>query len=497
MDIKIIVVEDMNILICWIGNTDLNCAERDELSNLGPIAQALSASDYDKAILLDNYKNARVGVFCRWLQKKVGIQPEVFSVTLTSPTNHKEIYDAARKLVADIRARYPNGELTFHISPGTPAMALVWLLLAPSCGARAIESSREHGVQAVQFPFEIAAYFLPDKEITRLAIDASPVHLAFADILYQSESMHEVVSQAQRIAPRDVTVLIEGESGTGKELFAKAIHGGSQRSSGPFVAVNCGAIPGELVESALFGHKKGAFSGAAQDAQGFFHAADKGTLFLDELGELPFAAQVKLLRVLQEKAVTRVGDIKPQAVDVRIIAATNRNLMLETAEGRFRSDLFYRLVVAMLRLPPLRERGKDVALLLDAILAKANHELLVRGKEKDKKFSDTAKKIMLRHSWPGNIRELHNTVMRAVLWSSGEVIDEQSARQALLLPEKSEPSVLERPLGNGFSLKSLLDEVAAHYIRRAESEAHGIKAQASALLGFKNYQTFSNWRDKL
>ena len=309
--------------------------------------------------------------------------------------------------------------------------------------------------------------------------------------------MHEVVAQAQRVAPRDVTVLIEGESGTGKELFARAIHGGSQRSSGPFVAVNCGAIPGELVESALFGHKKGAFSGAAQDAQGFFHAANKGTLFLDELGELPLAAQVKLLRVLQEKAVTRVGDTKSQAVDVRIIAATNRNLIHETAKGRFRSDLFYRLAVAILRLPPLRERGEDVALLLDDVLGKVNRELLVRGKEKDKKFSDSAKKIMLQHSWPGNIRELHNTVMRAVLWSSDEVIGEHSVRQALLLPEKAESSVLERPLGNGFSLKFLLDEVAAHYIRRAEKEANGIKAKASNLLGFKNYQTFSNWRDKL
>lgn len=487
----------MNILVCWIGNTDLNCAERDELDNLGPIAEALNASPYDKAIFLDNYRNTRVGVFCRWLHDKTGIEPEVHPVFLTSPTNHKEIYDSARNLVADVRARYPDGELTFHISPGTPAMTLAWLLLAPSCGARIIESSREQGVQTVQFPFEIAAYFLPDKDLTRLAVDASPVHPAFADILHRSDSMRKVVVQAQRIAPRDVTVLIEGESGTGKELFARAIHGGSQRSSGPFVAVNCGAIPGELVESALFGHKKGAFSGAAQDAQGFFHAADKGTLFLDELGELPLAAQVKLLRVLQEKAVTRVGDTRPQAVDVRIIAATNRNLLQETAEGRFRSDLFYRLAVAVLQLPPLRERGEDVSLLLDDVLDKANQELLARGKEKYKKFSDIAKKVMLQHSWPGNIRELHNTVMRAVLWSGGEVIDEQSARQALLLPEKSETSVLNRPLGNGFSLKSLLDEVAVHYIRRAENEAQGVKARASALLGFKNYQTFNNWRDKL
>ena len=487
----------MNILICWIGNTDLSCAERDESGDLGPIAQALKVSAYSKAIFLDNYRNTRVDIFRRWLHAQIGIESEVHSVALSSPTNHQEIYESARKLVADVRVRHPDADLTFHISPGTPAMALVWLLLAPSCGARVIESSREHGVQTVQFPFEIAAYFLPDKDLTRLAVDASPVHSAFADILHRSESMREVVAQAQRIAPRDVTVLIEGESGTGKELFARAIHGASQRGSGPFIAVNCGAIPGELVESALFGHKRGAFSGAANDAQGFFHAADKGTLFLDELGELSSAAQVKLLRVLQERAVTRVGDTRPQPVDVRVIAATNRNLLQETAEGRFRSDLFYRLAVAIVRLPPLRERGDDVELLLEDILDKANREILARGKEKDKKFSDSAKNIMLRHSWPGNVRELHNTVMRAVLWSSREIIDEQNARQALLLPEKNEESILNRPLGNGFSLKALLDEVAAHYVRRAENEAHGVKAKASALLGFKNYQTFSNWRDKL
>ena len=473
------------------------CAERGVLDNSGPIVQALLERNYDKAVFLDNYRNTRVKTFCRWLQNKTNLEPEVHPAALTSPTNHKEIYDVARKLVAAVSARYPDADLTFHISPGTPAMALAWFLLAPTCGARIIESSREHGVQAVQFPFEIAAYFLPDKDLTRLAIDASPAHPAFADILHQSGSMREVVAQAQRIAPREVTVLIEGESGTGKELFARAIHNGSQRSSGPFIAVNCGAIPGELVESALFGHKKGAFSGAAQDAQGVFQAADKGTLFLDETGELPLAAQVKLLRVLQEKAVTRVGDTKPQTVDARIIAATNRNLLEETAEGHFRADLFYRLAVAILRLPPLRERKEDIPILLDDVLAKANQELLARGKEKNKKFSDLAKNIMLRHSWPGNVRELHNTVMRAVLWSSGEIIDEHSVRQAILAPKKEAGSVLDRPLGNGFSLKALLDEVAAHYIRRAENEAHGVKAKASALLGFKNYQTFSNWRDRL
>ena len=487
----------MNILMCWIGNTDLFCAEQNEEDNLGPIVQALSTGEYGQAIFLDNYRNDRVTAFCHWVLNKTGITPEIHSTNLSSPTCHKEIYEFTRKVVTAIHSREPDADLTFHISPGTPAMSLVWLLLGPSYGAKIIESSREQGVQQVHFPFEIAAYFLPDKDLTRLTADTSPVHPAFAHIIYQSKCMHEVVTQAQYIAPRDVTVLIEGESGTGKELFARAIHEGSKRNLGPFIAVNCGAIPSELVESALFGHKKGAFSGAAFDAPGFFQAAHKGTLFLDELGELPLAAQVKLLRVLEERAVTPVGATKPQAVDVRIIAATNRNLLQEITAGRFRSDLFYRLAVALLRLPPLRKRGQDLFLLLDHLLAKANEQLLARGQEKDKIISDTAKNFMLKHAWPGNIRELNNTVMRAVLWTRGEFIDEYSISQAMLVTENADQSLLERPLGNGFSLKALLDEVAIHYIKRAEKEAHGIKANAADLLGFKNYQTFSNWQKKL
>ncbi len=486
----------MNILTCWIGNTDLLCAAQNDPDNLGPIGQALREGDFAQAILLDNYQDERVGAFSAWLQNLTGVKPEIHSVSLTSPTSHKEIYETTRNLVQELQQRFPEATLTFHISPGTPAMSLVWLLLAPSCGARVIESSRAKGVQPVQFPFEIAAYFLPDKDLARLAEDASPAHPAFADILGSSKPIREVIAQAQHVAPRNVTVLIEGESGTGKELFARAIHGGSLRSTGPFVAVNCGAIPAELIESHLFGYKKGSFSGAAADTKGFFQEADKGTLFLDELGELPPAAQVKLLRAIQEHAVTPVGGTKAQPVDVRIVAATNRNLIQEVVEGRFRSDLFYRLAVAILRLPPLRLREGDVELLLEAALQRANVELGERGQVVHKKFSDSAQKIMLRHSWPGNVRELHNTVMRAVLWSRGNVIDGESARQALLPVGIGRGSILERPIGSGFSLQKLVGEVAAHYIARAEEESGGVMKKSSDLLGFDNYQTFANWRKK-
>jgi transcriptional regulator with PAS, ATPase and Fis domain len=486
----------MDILICWIGNTDLSAAEKDDAGNLGPIAQAFKDGAYSQAVFLENYRNERVATFRQWLASQFTVPFEICSAVLSSPTNHKEIYESARKLVTDISRRYPEAKLTFHISPGTPAMALVWMLLAPAWGARVIESSREKGVQQVQFPFEIAAYFLPDRELARLAQAEVPPHPAFQDILHKSFAMRQVVQHAAHMAPRDVTILIEGESGTGKELFARAIHAGSLRKQGAFVPVNCGAIPAELIESQLFGYKKGAFTNAMKDTPGYFQAADGGTLFLDELGELPPSAQVKLLRALEEHAIVPVGGTKEEKVDVRIIAATNRNLLEEVGSGRFRSDLFYRLAVGILRLPALRERGEDLVLLLEHALEKANAEFSKHGGGIHKKFSDSAKNILLSHSWPGNVRELNNTITRAALWSSAEVIDAETARQSLLFAPDDGMAVLERPLGNGFSLQGLLGKVASHYLERAMRESGGVKAKAAKLLGFEQYQTLNNWLNK-
>lgn len=486
----------MNMLVCWIGNADLFAAEQGTPQNLGPIAQALKEGAYDHAVFLDNYRNTRVDAYRLWLAQQYQGNIEIVPVALTSPTNHKEIYEAARNLTRTLVLEHPDANLTFHLSPGTPAMALVWMLLAPTCGAKLIESSKEKGVQQVYFPFEIAAYFLPDRDIARLAQADTPPHPAFQDILHKSPLMRQTVQHALNMAPRDVTILIEGESGTGKELFARAIHAGSLRAGRTFVAVNCGAIPLELLESQLFGYKKGAFTNALKDTPGYFQAADGGTLFLDELGELPPSAQVKLLRALEEQAVTPVGGIKEEKVNVRIIAATNKNLLQEVADRHFRSDLFYRLAVGIVRLPALRERGTDLDLLLEHALDQANEELGKHGGTVHKKFSDSAKNIMLSHSWPGNVRELKNTVMRAALWSPAEVIDADSAKQALLIAADNDTSILGRPLGNGFSLHGLLDMVAVHYLKRAVQESGAIKAKATSLLGFENYQTLNNWLTK-
>lgn len=486
----------MNTLICWIGNADLSAAEAGDALNLGPIAQALKVGGYTHVLLLNNYLNDRVTTYRQWLTSQFTTVIDIWPVELTSPTNHKEIYEAVRNILCEFVARYPESSLTFHLSPGTPAMSLVWMLLAPTYGARVIESSREKGVQQVQFPFEIAAYFLPDRDLSRLTQARTPAHPAFKDVLHKSPVMQLVVQNALNVAPRDVTILIEGESGTGKELFARAIHAGSLRSKEAFVAVNCGAIPAELIESQLFGYKKGAFTNAMKDTVGYFQAAEGGTLFLDELGELPPAAQVKLLRALEERAVVPVGGTKEERVNVRIIAATNKNLMHEVAAGRFRSDVFYRLAVGIVRLPALRERGEDLELLLEHSLEQANEELAINGKPSQKQFSDAAKNILLSHSWPGNVRELKNTVMRAALWSPADLIDADSARQALLVTPENPVNLLDRPIGNGFSLKGLLDMVESHYLKRAMQEAGGVKTKAADLLGVGSYQTLNNWLDR-
>src|SRR5439155_1081409 len=272
------------------------------------------------------------------------------------------------------------------------------------------------------------------------------------------------------------------ESGTGKEMLARAIHRASPRRDRPFVAVNCGAIPGDLVESELFGHERGAFTGATQSKKGYFESSNGGTLFLDELGELPRPAQVKLLRVLQEGEVTHLGATTPLRVDVRIVAATNRTLTDEISAGRFREDLFYRLAVAVLKIPPLRERTGDLGLLVEYLLDQVNREAAEEPGFREKTLSVGAKNLLLSHDWPGNVRELLNTLRRAAIWSDGVTISAEDAREALLPAIAStRQDILRRPLGGGLNLPELLKEVAGHYLSRAMDEVHGNKTKAAEL----------------
>ncbi len=240
----------------------------------------------------------------------------------------------------------------------------------------------------------------------------------FGSIVGSSEAMEPVFHAVRRVAPTDVTVLITGETGTGKELVAAELHHRSGRSDGPFVTINCGAIPENLLESELFGHVKGAFTGADAKKDGKFHVADGGTIFLDEIGEMPLQLQVKLLRVLQERSVSRVGSTDHEPVDIRVLAATNRQLTQRVEEGEFREDLYYRLNVVEIALPPLRERGEDVVLLAQYMLEKLADDLALKPRD----LSRSALQAIRRYDWPGNVRQLENRIKKALVLATGSTI---------------------------------------------------------------------------
>ena len=482
------------ILVSWVGRTDIRAIAECEIVGLGPIAQAVDTQTFDEIVLISDYPEQEVTAFLGWLAKRTSVRITRQVARLTSPTNFAEIYEVAVSTISEtLTLSGKDNLLTFHLSPGTPAMAAVWILLAKTrFPATLIQSSKDHGVVVADIPFDISAEFIPrtsDDRLQRQVAALPPEAPEFNDIIHRSPQMQRLIAKARLAAPRDVPVLIEGESGTGKELFARAIHCSSLRNDRPFVAVNCGAIPSELVESEFFGHKKGAFTGAATDRTGYFEAADGGTLFLDEIGELPLSAQVKILRVLQEREVMRLGDARPVKVDVRIVAATNRSLVQEVAARRFRQDLFYRLAVAVLYIPPLRERQGDIGLLVDHFLSGETGE--------QKKISAGARNLLLHHPWPGNVRELLNTLRRADVWNPGDTIQAEDIREAMF-PVDLQPSehVLNRNMGEDFNIQEVMGEVARHYLQRGMNECGANKSKAAKLLGLPNYQTLTNWLKK-
>lgn len=489
-----------DVLISWIGRTDLRAASGAENVGPGPIAQAASSHPYAAIHLLSDFDPVEAKNYVKWLARQVSAKIHLHPAKLSSPTHFGEIYQQAVSVLDQLKQ--VDASMTCHLSPGTPAMQSIWILLAKTTHpARLIQSSPEAGVEEAVIPFDISAEFVPqllqksDKRLAELAQGMAAENAQFSDIVYRGGVMKRVIEQAQRVAIRSIPVLIEGESGTGKELMARAIHRSSPRAGGPFIPVNCGAIPEELVESEFFGHKKGAFTGAASDRKGHFELAGGGTLFLDEVGELPKPVQVKLLRTLQEGFVTPVGTSEERKVDVRIIAATNRTLIDEVAAGRFREDLFYRLAVAIIKLPPLRERAGDISLLIDAMLQHVNDEAVKLGL-RHKKLSASAKNIMLQHRWPGNVRELLNTLQRASAWSDEESISAEAMRDAILLarpPAQAQEDVLDQPIEEGVALEEVLARVASHYIERALTHSHNNKTQAATLLGLGSYQTLTNW----
>lgn len=347
----------------------------------------------------------------------------------------------------------------------------------------AIEAMKQGAVDYVTKPFKVDVIKMTiDKALSRKRLIAENHALkrrldednSFENFIGVSESVVQLKKLARRIAESDSTVLLRGESGTGKDLIARAIHQHSNRAKGPFITINCAALPETLLESELFGHKKGSFTGAYRDKDGLFKVADGGTFFLDEVGNTSVAIQVKLLRVLEDKKVIPVGDTKPMEVDVRLIAATNADLEEDVKVGRFRADLFYRLNVIPVTIPPLRERTEDIELLAQYFITKYCTKMGASAKT----LSDDARQLLRTYPWPGNVRELENTIERAVLLSRSNSLElsdfpdklrEPAAHAAIVQPDQP--------------MNPTLESIEKAYIHFVMSQTDGRKSEAARILG--------------
>ncbi len=513
------------VLVAWIGHSDLkamaaswkNSAGAEILAELGgaqptareigPIKALIDAEPFDEIRLLSNFRPAWNKSYRDWLGKKATI----VRVELEKPTDYPAIFRSADAELARLARETADNpvELCIHLSPGTPAMAAVWLLLGKTRYPATFYETHQGRCWKTEIPFDLTIDVLPellrgaDSKFAHLAAHAPSQVEGFDDIVGESQAIRMAVGRAGRAALHGVSVLLLGESGTGKEMFAQAIHKASPRRTGPFLAVNCAALSTELLESELFGHCKGAFSGADRDHQGAFEQAHGGTLFLDEVGECEPALQAKLLRVLQppgagglcQRVFRRVGDEKERTSDVRMIAATNRDLLADVRDRQFREDLYYRLAAITINLPPLRDRRSDVLRIAERLLAQVNERFTADAPGyRHKKLSDAAIRFVKRHAWPGNVRQLYNVLLQAAVMADGELLDEADLAAALgEMPggPLAEGRGLGHPLGDGFVLEEHLNEIQRHYLRRAMEEAGGNKSKATRLLGMDNYQTLA------
>ena len=378
-------------------------------------------------------------------------------------------------------------------SAGQPIAVIV--MTAYSSDRTAIEAMKAGAYDYIAKPFDVEELkVMAEKALEKTALEEQNVYLrrelegkyTFSNIIGSSRRMQEVFQLVERVARTSSTVLVHGESGTGKELIARAIHYASPRAKGKFQSINCGALPENLLESELFGHVRGAFTGAVREKKGLFQEADRGTLFLDEIGEMTPAMQVKLLRALQERTVRRVGGTHEEAVDVRIIAATNQDLEALIEAGEFREDLYYRVNVIPLHLPPLRQRREDIPLLVEHFLKKFSDSM---GLDEPRRISVEAMNALEAYPWPGNVRELENVIERAVALSPETTLTTRDLPPHLLDGRPAPATAVTLP-EDGLDLEAHLERIRAELMLQALDRAGGVQTKAAELLGM----TFRSFR---
>ncbi len=433
-----------------------------------------------RVLVVDDEENIRLVL--RTLLKKHEYQVET-AESAESALEQLERFDPDFVL-ADVRMSGMTGiELCAELKARS-SLATVILMSAYGSVDLAIDAMKAGAYDYISKPFKqdevlLALTKAEERESlrreNRALKEAIRKEQTFHGILGKSEAIEKVFATIGKVADYKTTVLIQGESGTGKELVARALHDGSPRKDKPFVPLNCGAIPETLLESELFGHKRGAFTDAHADKKGLFAEAHRGTLFLDEIGELPLTLQVKLLRVLQEGRIRPLGTAQDQEVDVRVIAATVRDLRREVEENRFREDLFYRLNVLQINVPPLRDRRDDIMLLVEHFIERNNLRLGTKIRDIDQR----TRKLLLNYPWPGNVRELENTIERAVVLAEGDTITVTDLPERLREP--ADPVAASLSTGE-LSIKKTSRFMEETLIRRALERTGGNRTSASKLL---------------
>ncbi len=509
--------DNMNILLTFAGVRDPYNAEivRGSYTD-GPVLSLLKERSFAKIYIfttpntLANSRSLHTEIGKQWPD----IPTDVVFIDIPDPTDYEALYLHMFRQSQTILDAHKKDKPLYFIatSSGTPQMQTVWFLLCQSgiIPATLLKitpprflRSRQNAVSEISlsiaaFPritmpspetLEIAATYLR-KEKLEAERDELIREFSGIQMIGRSPTLTQVMDTVRAAARYDSGVLIQGETGTGKELVARAIHFNSARKVEPLIIVNCAAIPDTLVESELFGHEKGSFTGATQQKKGKFELADGGSIFLDEIGDMSLAAQAKILRVLQDKAVERVGGGKPISADVRIIAATNRNLATMIAEGKFRGDLYFRLKVVDISMPALRHRCEDIPLLVEYFLERHNHRYNQR-----KQISQKAMRCILQYPWPGNIRELENAVERAFVLSQGNFIKETDLPPEML-STSANPHSQQSPdhaasinagaiLPEGFDLDAHLLAVEKTLVAEAIRLKDGNREAAARLLKMK------------
>jgi two-component system response regulator PilR (NtrC family) len=398
-------------------------------------------------------------------------------------------------VISDIKMPRMTGlELLAHIKDRTPE-TVVLMVTAFSSTDEAVEAMKQGAYDYITKPFKneeirlIVKNALERRDLRRenLALkEALGQRFSFAGLIGKSKVMQEVFNMIRKVASSPVKILVSGESGTGKELVARAIHYNSDRRDGPFVPINCGAIPENLLESELFGHEKGAFTGAIRQKPGLFETAAGGTIFLDEIGELPAMMQVKLLRVLQENEFRRVGGTKDIKTDVRVLAATNRQLEEAVAAGSFREDLYYRFNVIRIDLPPLRQRREDIPVMVDFFWERFTGQ-------KGVKVAEDAMRRLIDYSWPGNVRELENVIERATVLGRDNEITLDCLPPNLVTGMSASVTPLTDIPDSGMDLDAYLGEIEKEILIKALARTDGVRKSAAGLLGI----TFRSIRYRL